>query len=50
MQVFESIRNKYGRNSIHLAAEGIQQTWSMKSEQRSPAYTTCWQDLPLVKI
>lgn len=49
MQVFELIRTKYGRESLYLAAEGGQQSWQMKSEQRSPAYTTCWQDLPLVK-
>lgn len=49
MKVFETIRGRYGRESIYLAAEGGQQRWQMKSEQRSPAYTTCWQDLPLVK-
>lgn len=51
MQVLEAIQHKYGKRAIYLAAEAGQQlTWRMKSEQRSPHYTTSWQDLPAVKI
>jgi DNA polymerase V len=51
MQVMEAIQHKFGRHCIHLAAEGTQtHTWQMKSEQRSPKYTTEWRDLPIVKI
>lgn len=48
MQVFEEIKKKYGRNSIRLAAEGKSIQWKMKSQQRSPAYTTRWDELPIV--
>lgn len=51
MHVMEAIQHKFGRNSIYLAAEGTQPlNWHMKSEQRSPKYTTEWFDLPRVKI
>ena len=50
MQVLEDIQAKFGRHSIYLAAEGSQATWTMKSDQRSPAYTTSWPNLPIVKI
>lgn len=51
MKVMEAIQHKFGRHSIHLAAEGTHHhAWQMKSEQRSPKYTTEWHDLPIVKI
>lgn len=51
MQVMEAIQHKFGRNIIHLAAEGTHTPiWQMKSKQRSPKYTTKWLDLPRVKI
>ncbi len=49
MTVLEAIHHKYGRHSIKLAAEGYSKAWAMKSELRSPAYTTCWSDLAIVK-
>ena len=46
----EQIKQKYGRHSICLAAEGsTEKHWKMKSEQRSPNYTTNWDELPIVK-
>lgn len=49
MTVLEAIHRKYGRHSIKLAAEGYSKAWAMKSELKSPAYTTRWQELPIVK-
>ncbi|HHF7346357.1 TPA: Y-family DNA polymerase [Legionella feeleii] len=49
MTVLEAINHKYGRHSIKLAAEGYSKTWAMKSELKSPAYTTRWSDLAKVK-
>lgn len=50
MQVLEDIHAKFGRTSIYLAAEGTQKAWRMKSEQCSPAYTSSWKNLPIIKI
>ena len=48
MNVIEQINQKYGRQTIHLAAEGVKKTWSMKRQIRSPCYTTRWSELPVV--
>lgn len=50
MAVFDSINQKYGRNTICLAAEGFSRPWAMRSELKSPAYTTRWSELPRVHI
>jgi DNA polymerase V len=46
MTAMEGIHKKYGRGSIRLAAEGHTKPWAMRSELKSPAYTTRWSDLP----
>ena len=46
MQIIEAINHKYQNKVIHLAAEGMQKPWAMKSALRTPAYTTKWTDLP----
>lgn len=48
MNVIESINHKYGRQTIHLAAEGINKNWAMKHESKTPCYTTRWSELPTV--
>jgi len=50
MSVWEAINNKYGRHTLRLAAEGRGKSWEMRSELRSPSYTTKWSDLPLVRL
>ncbi|ARG98314.1 Y-family DNA polymerase [Legionella micdadei] len=49
MKVFDSINNRYGHETIRLAAEGCSRHWAMRSELKSPAYTTRWSELPVVK-
>ncbi|MBA2657175.1 MAG: Y-family DNA polymerase [Tatlockia sp.] len=49
MTVFDSINKKYGRQTIRLAAEGYCKPWAMRAELKSPAYTTRWTELPIVK-
>ncbi len=48
MQVIDSLNRSFGRGTIHSAAMGIQRRWSMRSENRSPRYTTSWDELPTV--
>lgn len=45
MSVFDTVNARYGSNTIKLAAEGFNHHWSMRSEMRSPCYTTQWSDL-----
>jgi DNA polymerase V len=49
MQAFEGINQKYGSQTIRLAAEGYAKPWAMRAERKSPAYTTRWSELPVVK-
>lgn len=43
--------NESGLGTVTLASQGSHQTntWAMKREHLSPAYTTRWSDLPKVK-
>ena len=48
MQVLDQVNQKMGKNTLTLAATGIKCSWSMRRNNCSPAYTTDWQQLPLV--
>lgn len=48
IQSIDKINNKYKFNKVYFASQGIKKEWSMKSDMRSPKYTTKWSDIPLV--
>jgi DNA polymerase V len=50
MQVVDQI-NRCGLGRVHFAAQGMKpnRDWSMRRNRLSPAYTTRWQDIPIVK-
>lgn len=45
MSAMDNINKRMGKNTIFLAAEGIQRDWMIKCEKRSPRYTTRWGEL-----
>jgi DNA polymerase V len=47
MSILDQVNKKYGKGTIHTAAEGLQKKWAMQQNFRSQSYTTSWQDLPL---
>ncbi|MDA3900805.1 MAG: Y-family DNA polymerase [Spirochaetes bacterium] len=49
MSVMDSLNIRYGSKTVVLASEGLTQSWQMKRQFLSPAYTTRWSDLPCVK-
>lgn len=49
MAVMDKINSSYGKNSIYVAAEGVQQKWSMRQAYRSPSYTSQWNELPEIQ-
>lgn len=50
MEAMDEINHKFGAGSVQLASINTKlQRWHGKHELRSPAYTTSWLDLPLVK-
>lgn len=48
MQLIDTLNAKQAK-TIWFASQGTRQDWSMKRELLSPAYTTNWLELPVVK-
>jgi DNA polymerase V len=51
MGVLDKINARFGRDTMVVAAAGTgkQHAWSMKADNKSPAYTTRWNGLPKAK-
>jgi DNA polymerase V len=49
MATLDMINRKMGKGTMKIASEGIAQSWHMKTENKSPAYTTRWTELPVVR-
>jgi DNA polymerase V len=52
MKAMDSINSRFGNAVIRTAAAGTQETkqdWQMKSGNKSPNYTTRWDELPVVR-
>jgi DNA polymerase V len=49
MQALDLLNREYGRNTVYLAAAGIQQRWTTLFESRTPRYTTRWEEVPVVR-
>ena len=45
----EEVAARYGQSGAFLAAQGIHKDWSMRREMRTPRYTTCWEEIPILK-
>lgn len=48
IQAMDQLNLMYGKSTIYLASAGIQHRWSTLFENRSPRYTTRWDELPNV--
>ena len=49
MRVMDGINQTHGRQTIRLAGSGLLRGWKLRSELRSPHYTTDWNDLLCVR-
>lgn len=50
MAVWDAVNQRYGRQTLRLAAEGHVKPWGMRMQVRSPSYTTQWLDLPRARM
>lgn len=51
MKALDAINKRWGGHTLKIAGETVGQTqWQMQSNRRSPRYTTCWHEIPKVKI
>ena len=49
MKVLDDI-NHSGLGQVWFTSRGIAPSWQMKRDMLSPAYTTRWKDIPIVRI
>jgi DNA polymerase V len=52
MAALDAVNERYGGGTLKLASAGSGTTprnWTMKQELRTPAYTTRWEDMPVVR-
>ncbi|MEL7086600.1 MAG: Y-family DNA polymerase [Cyanobacteria bacterium J06597_1] len=49
METLDGINRRMGKRTVFFAGEGTAQTWSMKRERKTNAYTTRWDELMLVR-
>lgn len=52
MATLDGLNQRYGRGTVLMASAGLagdRRAWSMKQERRTPAYTTCWSDMPVAR-
>ena len=47
MDTLDRINRRMGKGTLRLAGEGVRQSWRIKSEKRTPSYTTSWKALPI---
>lgn len=49
MAVLDGMNSRFGAGTMQLASAGTQQHWTARAESRSPRFTTCWDELPVVR-
>jgi len=52
MSAVDELNLRYGKGTVVLGSAGTEaakRSWSMKQERRTPAYTTKWEDMPIVR-
>ena len=49
MQAVDRINARWGRNTVRFGAMGYTGSWQMQQAWKSRRFTTCWEDLPVVR-
>ena len=52
MQALDVVNQRYGRGTLLLASAGLageQRAWGMRQERKTPGYTTCWEEMAVVR-
>lgn len=52
MQALDQVNQRWGRGAMQLATSKVgsaEQPWRMKQARRTPAYTTAWGEMPVVR-
>ncbi len=49
MSAIDQLNRIYGRRAVFFASEGCSKQWAMKRERMTQAFTTRWEDVPVVR-
>ena len=49
MAALDAVNGRFGKKTMVLASEGIERSWQLRADHRSPRYTTRMADLPVVR-
>lgn len=49
MAAMDAVNALYGRDTLHLGSAGTQSRWRTRADNRTPRYTTDWNELPKVR-
>lgn len=49
MQAVDALNARFGRGTVKLAGAGVEQSWRHRPARLTPAYTTDWAQLPIVR-
>ena len=52
MTTLDGLNQRFGKGTVMVASAGLagnHRAWVMKQERRTPAYTTCWEDLAVAR-
>jgi DNA polymerase V len=49
MQTLDNLNRQFGARTVQYAAAGLKKSWGMKQGMRSPRWTTCWEELLVVR-
>jgi DNA polymerase V len=49
MSALDAVNDRWGAGTLHYASSGLMREWKTHFHRRSPAYTTQWDELPLVQ-
>lgn len=44
----DALNAQYGKGTVRYAAENLSDSWQPRRGSRSPRYTTCWKELPVI--
>ena len=50
MQVLDDVNTTMGAGTLHFASSGFSRKWHMRQLNRSPRYTTRWDELPVITL
>jgi len=48
MLALDALNQRFGRGSVKVSTQGAFSEWQMLQERKSPNYTTCWDEVPVV--